>query len=115
MRILRILLGIVMAAAMLTSQPVAYSSQTRPSNDKLSSEKVIVGQLLNVDTKARLISLRASDQKEALLNYNDDTQVISPDKTIQGLTGKLGADIRSSYREERGVKLATRIELIEKR
>jgi len=114
MRLLRLLPGIVMGAAVLVSQPVAYSNQDKPSGDKVSPEKTIVGQLLNVDKTARLISLRGPDQKETMVNYNDGTEVISPDRTIQGLSGKLGSDIRTSYREVRGIKLATRIELIEK-
>jgi hypothetical protein len=49
-----------------------------------------------------------------MFNYNDETQVISPDKTVQGLTGKTGAQLRISYHEERGANWATKIELLEK-
>jgi hypothetical protein len=45
--------------------------------------------------------------------YNDETQVVSPDKTVQGLTGKAGSDLRITYREERGTNLAVKIELVE--
>ena len=114
MRTMRLLAGLAVAAVVVASQPVAYSNQNKPSGDKASSEKTIVGQLLNVDKTARLISLRGPDQKETMVNYNEDTEVISPDRTIQGLSGKLGSVIRTSYREERGIRLATRIELIEK-
>ena len=73
------------------------------------------GQLLNVDRNAKLISVRGPDQKEAMFNYNDDTQVISPDRTMLGLVGKPGAQVRIRYREDRGVRLAISIELVDKR
>jgi hypothetical protein len=45
--------------------------------------------------------------------YNDDTQVVSPDKSVQGLTGQTGSDLRITYREVRGVNMAIKIELVE--
>jgi hypothetical protein len=50
-----------------------------------------------------------------MFNYNDDTQVLSPDRTMQGLVGKAGAQVRIRYREDRGVRSAVSIELVEKR
>jgi len=70
--------------------------------------------LSKVDTAAKLIAVRGPDQKDMIFNYSDDTQVISPDKTVQGLSGKTGAQLRISYREERGSNIATKIELMEK-
>jgi hypothetical protein len=84
-------------------------------NEKVATEKIMDGQLLNVDRNAKLISVRGPDQKEAMFNYNDDTQVISPDRTMQSLVGKPGAQVRIRYREDRGVRLAMSIELVEKR
>jgi hypothetical protein len=114
MKRVRQFFGTALAVIWLVSLPKAFGSQISPPNEKLSLEKTLNGQLLNVDTKAKLISVRGPDQKEIIFNYNDDTQVISPDKTVQGLTGKAGVQLRISYREERGINLATRIELIEK-
>jgi hypothetical protein len=103
----------ILAAVFLVSLPTEHSAQRNPTNEKNRIENVIEGQLLNVDTKSKIISLRGPDQKETIFNYNDDTSVISRDKTAQGLTGKTGVQLRISYREDRGVRLATRIEVIE--
>ena len=95
--------------------PTANHRLIGAQNEKVVTEKIMDGQLLNVDRNAKLISVRGPDQKEAMFNYNDDIQVISPDRTIQGLVGKPGAEVRIRYREERGIRLAMSIELVEKR
>ena len=114
MRLVRILFGIVLVAVVFSSLPITYGQPANLEEQKPTEEKSIIGLLLNVDLKARLISMRGPDQKETIFNYNDDLQVVSPDRTVQGLTGKPGAQVRIHYREERGIRLATRIELLEK-
>ena len=114
MKKLRILFGIVLVAVLFARLPITYGIPAGLEQQKLAEEKTMNGLLLNVDIRARLISVRGADQKETIFNYNDDLQVVSPDKTIQGLTGKPGAQIRIHYREDRGIRLATRIEVLEK-
>jgi hypothetical protein len=113
MQRIRVVFGIALAAVILVSIP-AYSRQGTPSTQKALTEKTFTGQLSKVDTAAKLIAVKGPDQKDMIFNYNDDTQVVSPDKTVQGLSGKTGAQLRISYREERGSNMATKIELIEK-
>jgi hypothetical protein len=115
MKSLRRRAGIILSIIGIGFIPTANSRLVSAQNEKVVTEKIIDGQLLNVDKNARLISVRGPDQKEAMFNYNDDTQVISPDRTVQGLVGKPGAEVRIRYREDRGVKLAISIELVEKR
>src|SRR5882672_9118132 len=107
--------GIILAVVGIISLSTANNRHVSAQNEKVLAEKTMDGQLLNVDKNAKLISVRGPDQKEAIFNYNDDTQVISPDRTMQGLVGKPGAEVRIRYREDRGVKLALTIELVEKR
>jgi hypothetical protein len=113
MKRVQVLFGIVLAFTLLVSIPAAYSQVTAPA-EKLQADKTMSGALVKVDTTAKLITVKGPDEKEMAFNYNDDTQVISPDKTVQGLTGKAGAELKISYREERGANLATKIELVEK-
>ena len=67
-----------------------------------------------MDTAAKTITVKGADQKEMTFSYNDETQVMSPEKTVQGLTGKTGSQLRIAYHEERGSSRATKIELLEK-
>lgn len=114
MKRLRRCTGIILAAIGIISLSATNIRIIGAQNEKVLIEKTMDGQLLNVDKNARLISVRGPDQKEAMFNYSDDIRVISPDKTMQGLVGKSGAEVRIRYREDRGVKLAISIELIEK-
>jgi hypothetical protein len=114
MRRLRLYAGIILALIGILSLPTANHRLVTAQNGKVVTEKIMEGQLLNVDRNARLISVKGRDQKETIFNYNDDTQVISPDRTVQGLVGKPGAEVRMHYREDRGVKVAISIELVEK-
>jgi hypothetical protein len=113
MRRISVFFGIALAAVILVSIP-AHSQQATPSTEKALEEKTFTGELSKVDTSAKLIAVKGPDQKDMMFNYNDDTLVVSPDKTVQGLTGKAGTQLKISYREERGSNLATKIEVIEK-
>ena len=112
---IRLFTGTFLVGIWLASLPTTCFSQVNPPNGKPLPEKTLTGQLLNVDTKAKLISVRGSDQKETIFNYNDDTQVTSPDRSVQSLSGKAGSELRITYHDERGINMATRIELIEKK
>ena len=107
--------GITVTLIGIISLAIANHRMISAQSDKFVTEKIMSGQLLNVDRTAKLISVSGPDKKETIFNYNDDTQVISPDRTIQGLGGKPGAEVRVRYREDRGLKLALSIELVEKR
>jgi hypothetical protein len=113
MKRIRVFFGIALTAVILVSIP-AYSRQAAPPTAKALAEKTFSGQLSKIDTRAKIIAVKGPDEKDMMFNYNDDTQVISPDKTVQGLTGKTGAQLRISYHEERGSNMATKIELVEK-
>ena len=115
MKRIRVFFGIALTAVVLVSIPVAYSRQASPSTEKALAEKTFSGQLSKVDTGAKLIAVKGPDDKDMMFNYNDDTQVISPDRTVQGLVGKPGAEVRIRYREDRGVKMTISIELVERR
>jgi hypothetical protein len=114
MKRIRVFFGIALTAVVLVSIPAAYSRQAPPTTDKALAEKTFSGQLSKVDTSAKLIAVKGPDQKDMMFNYSDETQVISPDKTVQGLDGKTGAQLRITYHEERGSNMATKIELLEK-
>ena len=87
----------------------AAYSQERPS-----SEKTFDGQLMKIDATAKSISVKNSDNKEMTFTYTDQTLVVGPDNSIQGLNGKTGTQLKVSYREDKGANLATKIEVVPK-
>ena len=97
-------LGIVV---FLVAQPVI-------GQERAAEAKVFEGQLTKVDADAKSISVKGATGPEMVFNYDEQTQVIGPDKTIQGLAGKSGTPLKVSYREDKGSNWATRIEVVEK-
>jgi hypothetical protein len=110
----RVYFGIALVVITLVSIP-AFSQQAPPTQapKAAAAEKTLSGPLVKVDTAAKVISVKGPDQKDMLFTYSEETQVISPDKTVQGLSGKTGAQLKISYIEDRGTNMATKIELVE--
>jgi len=107
MKRISIFLGIALTVVLVAFLPKVYSQVSA------ETEKTFVGQLVKVDTTAQVISVKGADDKEMLFKYNSETLVIGPDKTVQGLTGKAGVQLRVNYYEDQAANWATRIELIE--
>jgi hypothetical protein len=93
-------------AVLLVAQPLV--------SGQAAEQKVFEGQLTKVDAAAKSISVKGSTGPEMQFTYDDHTQVIGPENDIQGLAGKSGTSLKVSYREENGVNMATRIEIVEK-
>ena len=112
----RVCFGIALVVITLVSIP-AFSQQAPPAQGNrgaaAAAEKTFSGPLVKVDTAAKVISVKGPDQKDMMFSYTDETQVISPDKTVQGLSGKTGAQLKITYLEDRGTNHATKIELVE--
>ena len=109
-------IALFMAVVLVTLSPVAYS-QGAPAAPAAAADKVFEGQLTKVDTAMKQIMVRGIEDKvakEMSFAYTDDTAVVGGDKTIQGLAGKTGAQLKISYKVERGTNQATKIELLEK-
>ena len=68
------------------------------------------GSLSKIDVAAKLLTVKGADNKEMMFAYNDQTQ-ISGVENAQGLTGKTGSTLKIVYRENRGINLASRIEV----
>jgi hypothetical protein len=94
---------------LLVAQPLVYGQGQAPA----AEQKVFEGQLTKVDATAKAISVKGANGPEMQFMYDDHTQVVGPEKDIQGLAGKTGAPLKVSYRQEKGVNLATRIEIVE--
>jgi len=106
------LIAVVVAVLLVAISPVAQSQVAAPA-----SEKTFEGQLTKVDTSGKTISVKGTEDrqpKEMSFTYDDATQVVGGDKTVQGLTGKTGSDLKITYRVDRGTNQAMKIEMIEK-
>ena len=75
------------------------------------TERTFQGTLVSVNADSHMLIAKDADNKETRFMWADDTQVIGPEKTIQGLAGKTGAKLTINYKVERGQNQATRIEV----
>jgi len=78
------------------------------------AEKSFSGTLTKVDAEKKVISVKGTgNEPEMTFMYDDKTQVTGAEKTVQGLTGKSGALLKITYREQAPDRIATRIEVSE--
>jgi hypothetical protein len=107
MKNLLTLVAASVAVLLLISMPVA--SQAPPQ-----AEKTFSGTLTKVDAEKKLLTVKgAGNEPEMTFTWDDKTQVTGAEKTVQGLTGKSGAMLKISFREQGANPIATRIEVSE--
>ena len=94
------------AVLLLVVMPVASQAP--------QAEKTFSGTLTKVDAAKQVITVKGTgNEPEMTFTYDDKTQVSGAEKTVQGLTGKSGATLKVTYREEGADRIATRIEVSE--
>jgi len=103
----------ISVAILLAALPLAYA-QDKAAPPAQAAEKVFQGQLTKVDANAKAIMVKGTGDAEMTFEYTDATQVVGPEKTVQGLAGKPGTQLRVTYREAAGKNTAIRIETIQK-
>jgi hypothetical protein len=98
---------------MILSSAAVYAGAAPQAGTRQQAqeEKVFEGVLVRIDTNAKMLTVKGPDDKDWLFTYTDATQVMGPDRTIQGLAGKPGAPLKITYRVEQGKNQATRIEV----
>ncbi|MFB3905082.1 MAG: hypothetical protein ACE15E_16655 [Acidobacteriota bacterium] len=85
--------------------------QQSESQQQMSQEQSISGQLKSVDTDAKKIVVTTSDGTDMEFAYNDQTRCTGAQDTIEGLSTSSGSPVTVYYREENQQKLATRIDV----
>src|SRR5215471_2212218 len=76
------------------------------------AEKTFFGTLTKVDAEKKVITVKGTgNQPEMTFTYDDKTQVSGAEKTVEGLTGKSGALLKVTYREQGTDRIATKIDV----
>ena len=109
----------ICVAIALVSLPLAYGQQDKagpPQDRPAPAEKTFQGQLTKVDAAAKKISVKGpGEAPEMIFAYTEQTQVVGPQKDVQGLASQAGAQLRVSYRDQGADHVATKIEVAEKK
>ena len=78
------------------------------------AEKTFSGTLTKVDAEKKVITVKGTgNEPEMTFTYDDKTQVSGAEKNVQALTGKSGAMLKVTYREQGADRIATRIDVSE--
>jgi hypothetical protein len=101
-------------ALILVVLPLAYG-QEKGAPPAQAADKVFEGQLTKMDATAKWIAVKGAGDAEMRFDYTDSTQITGSEKSVQGLAGKTGTELKVSYRESAGKRTATKIEIVEKR
>jgi hypothetical protein len=96
----------------LTSALNAFPQQNNPPQSPPGDtvEKAFEGTLTKVDLAAKLITVKGENDKEMMFVYNNETQMTGIENSPQGLATKTTQRLKVSYRENRGINLALKIE-----
>jgi hypothetical protein len=110
----------ICVAIVLVSLPLAYAQQEKagPPQDRPAApaEKTFQGQLTKVDAAAKKISVKGAGDAEMIFAYTDQTQVVGPQKDVQGLASQTGTQLRVTYRDQGADNhVATKIEIAEQK
>ncbi|MCC7035506.1 MAG: hypothetical protein IT179_22020 [Acidobacteria bacterium] len=88
--------------AQATRTPVLRIVQTSPAS-------TIDGELVRVDTSARMIVVRTADNKEEQLAYTTSTRVNGAQKTVAGLAGTTPTQVSVRFTGTGANRVATEI------
>lgn len=103
-----IAIALLLSTVCLTAAPLQQNRTQQPP--AAAQDKTASGQLSKVDTTEREITIKGSDNKEMVFNYNEGTK-ISGVNGPQGLMGKTGSTLKVTYREIAGKNIASQIEV----
>ncbi len=95
----------------LTSAVLAQSAAPPQGQTQESQVQSVSGKLKSVDSDAKKLTITTAAGGDMEFTYNDQTKISGAERTVEGLAGKSGADVTVSYKEDMGVKTATRIDV----
>ena len=95
--------------------PAGAAPQPQNPPQAAPADKSFTGTLSKVDLMTKEITVKGADNKEMVFTFTDQTQMSGIEEKPQGLSGKTGANLKITYRENRGANLASKIEVEEKK
>jgi hypothetical protein len=107
----RLITACALCLAILAAPAVAQQNAPPPAQ-QTDADRTMEGQLVKVDSTAKLITVKDKEGKETIISYNDQTQIAGADDS-QALTGKTGSNLKITYRENRGMNVASKIEVVQ--
>jgi hypothetical protein len=86
-------------------------SQSQPADEGEAESMVATGELLRVDTSAKMIEVRTGPNTVKVFQYTDDTEVKGADRAPRGFATMAGSKITVRYAHHGETDVATEIEV----
>jgi hypothetical protein len=103
---------LVLAAVLLMVGVVPALAQD--SRAPAPEPRIAQGQLMKVDTTARMIAIRSAQGAQMQFSYTEDTKVVGADQGVAGLATMSGADVTIQFVRKGQDNVAMQIEVREK-
>lgn len=91
--------------------PAAPGPAPEQRQDAAKAPATVSGELVNVDSAAKTITVKKADATEMKFAYADDTEVVGADKGLSGLATMSGSEVRVTYTARGAANVATKIEV----
>ena len=104
--------GLKYLALFVAVMSIVVLANATPIHQQSQPESIIEGLLVQLDSNARLLTLKAAD-KEMQFSFNEQTQVVGPEKDGKPVAVKQGSKLKVHYRVDQNTNMATRIEVTE--
>ena len=99
-------------ALLVTVVSIVAFANAMPIQQQNPQDSIIEGSLVQLDSNARLLILKAAD-KEMQFSFNEQTQIVGPEKDGKPVQVKQGSKLKIHYKVDQNTNMATRIEVTE--
>ena len=89
--------------------PSASAQQSSPDKDMIAE-----GQLLKVDTTAKMITIRTAADQQLQFSYSETTKITGDEKTVAGLATLSGTPVKVTYTKQGQENIASEIHVEKK-
>lgn len=101
----------IIGAVPAFAQTPAPGAPPEQRQDAAKAPATVTGELVNVDSAAKSITVKKADATEMKFAYADDTEVVGADKGLSGLATMSGSEVRVTYSVKGTGNVATKIEV----
>ncbi|RPI22151.1 MAG: hypothetical protein EHM61_22990 [Acidobacteria bacterium] len=108
----RVLLTLSLTLVLVSFTPFALGDDPKTqSQTDTQQEPSVMGDLKSVDADTKTLVVTTSDGTDMQFAYNETTEIVGAQGTIEGLSANAGSKVKVFYKEEDGKKTATRIKV----
>jgi len=113
-RTTRLLLILSFGLVLIVLSPLAQADDPKSSTQQSQTqdqEKSVMGDLKRIDSDAKKLIVTTSEGSDMEFLYDDQTEIVGAQGTIEGLAASTGTKVKVFYKEDNGQNKATRVKV----